>query len=235
MIRKCPPHATDQILSIANAGSQAPTPTEAELTHALRPWQAVLDAATPDGIPLTKAGWMAPAACEKIWHESGLAWPYGKGNREQNTPELSKIRQVCTQGKLIRKHKDALVLTPLGRKAASDQTVLAKAAAASLVMCPDDFDSDVCALTMLALAAGFTEEGSEPLTRLHPLGDEIARLMSTLGWRVGTGLVERGDLGRAYYQLIDMMQAGSEGEGRNYGLPQGGGVRHLARLAVLAS
>jgi hypothetical protein len=114
VVRKSHPLAARAVLRLARQAQAAPEPTAPELSETLRPWSVVLQTAGTDGIPLTKAGFMAPAACERIWHGSGLAWDYGKGNREQFTPEVAMLRQECLRAKLIRTFKGRLVLTPAG-------------------------------------------------------------------------------------------------------------------------
>jgi len=77
-------------------GHDVPAPSE--LRVLLRPWQTLLDVAGAEGILLTPAGWMALAACERLWHQGGLDWGYRKGSREQHTPgtePAEKARHPC--------------------------------------------------------------------------------------------------------------------------------------------
>lgn len=146
----------------------------------LRPWQTILDLANPDGIPLTAAGWIAPAHCERLWHESGLAWEFGRGNREQNTPEVHLLREDATAARLIRRYKGRLVLTPLGRKAVRDRETLLDAIARYLLDTGEQFDQHAAAVALLFVAGRTSPEpGTEPIT----ITSEVDRLLTNIGWR----------------------------------------------------
>ncbi len=227
-----PTVATQILHLIALAADDPSEPTAEEAAGALRPWRAMIDAAGADGIRLTPAGWMAPAACERIWHESGLAWPVGKGNREQHTPELIMLREECTRAGLIRRDKGALVLSPIGRRAASDPEVLARTVADSLIDAKEPFDRDARALTLLHLAAGWRPgpdgvvEGAASY-EWGALADEIARVLAGAGWRASGPLRYARDTTR----LLDLLAAGQPGLRRGT-LPDSVAARALARRAI---
>lgn len=239
VVRKSHPLAARAVLRLAQEAQAAPEPTAPQLREALRPWSVLLQTAGADGIPLTKAGWMAPAACERIWHGSGLAWDYGKGNREQLTPEVAILREECVRAKLIRSFKSHLVLTPLGRRAAADDAVLAAAAADCLVTDRDDFGRDARVLTLLLLAGGWRPDTSTidavasgyPTADQHLFRAEVARLLSSMGWRENGGPV--GDYGpAAVSRVLTLLTAGMPHPARFRELPTAAGARHLARLAL---
>ncbi|MEI2778607.1 MAG: plasmid pRiA4b ORF-3 family protein [Tetrasphaera sp.] len=237
LINDADPDAAGELVSLVQAAAPpGPRPTADEMAQALRPWQAMLDAAGADGIPLTPAGWMAPSACERIWHESGLASPVGKGNREQHTPELMMLREESTRIGLIRRHKGALVLAPTGRQAVKDPAVLARSVASGLTDAKDAIDRDVRAVTLLLLAADWRPSTDQlaaqgiPQYEWGALGDEVARLLTAAGWRV-TGFPDlRYAVGHAT-RLLDLFAAGFPGLRRG-ALPDSDGVRALARLAI---
>ncbi|HNQ06372.1 MAG TPA: plasmid pRiA4b ORF-3 family protein [Tetrasphaera sp.] len=151
----------------------------------LRPWQTILDLAHPDGIPLTAAGWIAPAHCERLWHESGLAWEFGKGNREQNTPEVHLLREDAAAARLIRRYKGRLVLTPLGRKAVRDRESLLDAIANYLLDTGEQFDQHAAAVTLL-LVAGGTSPGTGSEAGPFTITTAVGRLLTDIGWRSGS-------------------------------------------------
>lgn len=195
----------------------------------------LLDVAGEDGIPLTAAGWMAPAACERIWHESGLAWDFGKGNREQNTPEVRFLREEATAARLIRKHKGRLVLTPLVRRALGDPVALADALAAGLIRGREEFEQDERVLTVLLAATGVApnapEEGSmASYSAQWWLLDEVAKLLTAIGWSAEGTPIAHNDL----WEAGRVLRVLTIGEGRSTtsrDLPGAGG-RYLARRAL---
>ncbi|MFN8082509.1 MAG: plasmid pRiA4b ORF-3 family protein [Kineosporiaceae bacterium] len=210
-------------------------PTLSELQLLLRPWQTLLDVAGADGIPLTAAGWMAPAACERLWHDGGLDWGYGKGNREQHTPELSQLREHATHARLIRRYRGRLVLTPLGRRAAGDPDLLVEALAASLLTAREPIEQDGQAITLLLTASGFVPEppavGAEAgWTGSRAFRVEVARLLTALGWRQGRSPIGPYDL----HDLYDTMSVLTPQLGHAARLPAPGSAaaRHLARKAL---
>ena len=214
----------------------ATAPSQADLQVLLRPWQTVLDVAGPDGIPLTKAGWMAPAACERLWHESGVAWEIGKGNREQHTPELQLIREHATAAWLIRKNRDRLVLTPLGRRAAADPEVLTEELAAALMSAKEEFDQDAQTVALLLIASGV--EFPPPEVPSAPGLDRpvwlftaaVARLLTDIAWRENDGPVAEYSIGGA--QAVVQVLSPQLGNARDGAGPTSPAARYLARRAL---
>jgi len=166
---------------VAAAQCEISRVSDEEWATLLRPWQALLDEADPDGIPLTAASWITPAACERILQNSGLKLTAGKGNREQNTP-IYRLRETAMVTRLVRRIKGRLMLTPLGRKAVRDPRILRGCVARYLIEAGDDFDQESAALTLLLAASGWTPtgEGSQDKTA------EVARLLTELGWQTSS-------------------------------------------------
>jgi hypothetical protein len=136
---------------------------------------------------------------------------------------------------VIRKHKDHLVLTPLGRRAAADPEVLARAVAAGLMTARDGFDQDAQAITVLLVAAGIDLAAGGPA----PPGPDraeslfrgmIARLLTDLGWRENDGPVGRKHLAGAW--TVIQVLTPRLGRARGGGAPTSPAARHLARLAL---
>lgn len=96
-----------------------PTPlTDEERDAVLAPVRWLLEQASPDGIELTKDGYLKPAtvlrAVEVLgWSESVV----GKANREANAPPVIELREHVMKWGLLRKLKGRLLLTPAGRRA----------------------------------------------------------------------------------------------------------------------
>jgi hypothetical protein len=248
MVEKAPP---DLVLDLAALFALAfdpglPPPSEAELADVLRPWQVLLEVAGADGIPLTKAGWMAPAACERLWHEGGLDWGYGKGNREQFTPELSFLRSEAVRARIVRSYRGRLVRTKLGDQAVRDRATLAGAIADGLLRTRETFEADERVITLLLVASGFEPDdqpdadlgpavtpGAVAWRRREALLDEVARLLTRLGWRVEGGPVHRHGL-REAHAVVRALTLGDSGAMRIEVLSSPA-VRHLALLALTHS
>ncbi|XVX20086.1 IS1096 element passenger TnpR family protein [Actinomycetota bacterium] len=240
IVDKAHPSVVPELATLFAAALEYEAPRKEDLLAALHPFQTVLDVAGTDGIRLTKANWMEPAACERIWHESGLAWEISKGTREQHTPGMSRLRQATVRAGLLRSHKGRLVPTKRGLAAGQDPELLAKAIAGSLLSAKEPADQDERVLAALVVASGLevdpqvlaqeTTEGMRRHVRKEAVLDEIARLMTGLGWGVGHGPVLRMHLHEAY----DVLGLLSMGEGGPIHLSQlpGPGGRFLAVLAL---
>ena len=239
----------DLVLHLASLFSLAstvdpPQPSDTELAELVRPWQVLLDVAGEDGIPLTKAGWMSPAACERIWREGGLDWGYGKGNREQFTPELSFVRDTAVAARIVRVYRGRVVRTKFGYAASTDLDVLVGAIAALLLRAPAGADRDEAVLTTLLLATGPDDDPAEDavegpaalparVPRHEEFFDEVARLMTWLGWRVEGRPIHRHELRRAH-DVIRIL-ALSERGGIFARLPSRPAARAVARRALTTS
>jgi hypothetical protein len=84
----------------------------------LRPVRWLLEQASPDGVELTKDGYLKPAMVLRAVEE--LGWSdsvVGKANRETNVPPVIELREHVMKWRLLRKFKGRLVLTPAGRRA----------------------------------------------------------------------------------------------------------------------
>ena len=92
--------------------------TEEERDGVLRPVRWLLEQASPDGVQLTKDGYLKP---DLVWRTvEELGWSdsvVGKANREVNVWPVMELRQHLIDWKLLRNLKGRLVLTPRGRRA----------------------------------------------------------------------------------------------------------------------
>jgi len=148
---------------------------------AVRPWQVMLSVAGVEGIPLTSAGWMRPAAVQEIIQALRMeeSW-IGKGNREDLTPPVAALREQVVAAGLLRKHRGRLVLTRLGRHVDGDASAIWEALAARLVPPGDiSFQRDCTVLVLLHVAAGWPA-GNATL-------DDVARLLTRAGWTTRDG------------------------------------------------
>ncbi|MCK0440906.1 plasmid pRiA4b ORF-3 family protein [Gordonia alkaliphila] len=89
------------------------------------PFAWLLDAVGPDGLTLTKAGWLPPAVVldgmtTLGWHDSRI----GSSTREESTPPIRDLRDAATRLGLVRKLRGRLVRTGHGHRAATGTDAL---------------------------------------------------------------------------------------------------------------
>ena len=132
------PTAATAALSMVAAQSAVPPPATPGLADVARPWQSLLDAAHPDGIPLTAAGRMRPAVVQQLADDTGLSqWWIGKANREDQTYPIADLRTDAVRAGLLRKYKDKLLLTKLGAAVRTDPDAVLTAVAHGLLGGPE--------------------------------------------------------------------------------------------------
>jgi hypothetical protein len=91
--------------------------TDDERDAVLRPVLWLLENASPDGLELTKDGYLKPATVQRAMDELGWTDPLmGKGNRETNAVPVRELREHLMEWKLLRKYKGRLLLTPRGKR-----------------------------------------------------------------------------------------------------------------------
>lgn len=89
--------------------------TDEEREGVLRAVRWLLEQASPDGLDLTKDGYLKPAMVQRAMDELGWSDPImGKGNREINARPVLVLRQHLMDWKLLRRSGGKLVLTPRG-------------------------------------------------------------------------------------------------------------------------
>lgn len=100
-------------------------PTQEDMEAVLAPVSWLLSEANPDGLDLTSAGWLKPAIVKRMMTE--LNWDddwFGPGRNEVNIPEVRNLREQLQNWKLLRKSKNKLLLTPLGRRVVQNPAAL---------------------------------------------------------------------------------------------------------------
>jgi hypothetical protein len=86
----------------------------------LRPLRVLCDT-VGEGVKLTAAGYLPPAAVRTIFDELDLAQEWiGAGNREDLTFPVLQLREAAQRLRLVRKHKGRLVRTSRGRTLSAD-------------------------------------------------------------------------------------------------------------------
>ena len=146
---------------------------------ALAPTEWFLNRAYPDGIELTKSGYLRPPDVEQV---AALA-PVSKGwrrpsNRESDTQPLLSFRVALQKVGLLRKRGGKLLLTKAGQVGRVEPDELWGHLASRLIPEKPGFEREaaVVALLYVALSPG------RQLPR-----DRIGRVIKALGWRVEGG------------------------------------------------
>ncbi|MDO5740878.1 MAG: plasmid pRiA4b ORF-3 family protein [Ornithinimicrobium sp.] len=179
---------SEVVVELARLCQRARTEHGAELTPGdraaiSRPYRLMVELAEEEGIPLTGAGWMKPAYVERIYRELGLDEDWiGKGNREDQTQPVARLRAMCQQLGLLRKHQARLVRTPLARTLRTDEEYVA-AVAARLLRDRDPYRQSAMALFALLTAASGGPQANH--------AGEVARIMTDCGLRTSPTGVDR--------------------------------------------
>lgn len=245
LLGRCTNEVSDMIGQIAaRAASLDEAVTDDDIRAELRPWRAVLDVVGDDGVQLTGAGWLPPAAVQRIREEGGIKLIVGKGNREQHTMEVRRLREECVRAGMLRKHKGQLLLTKRGRPCRDSSDELIAAIADSLARHKDDFTQDARVVSLLFIAADWqigpdsrwaadaAARGDElrPWEIGEAFWDDVAHLLNDMGWRVDGKLpVHRNDL--RYDERAAILTLAS-GAGLRRELPASPALRKIAKAAL---
>jgi hypothetical protein len=105
-----------------------PAPIETQSAAELvRPYLWLLDRIGVDGMQLTDAGWMPPAAVLEGMTTLGWRQPwYGQANREESAPPIRMLRESAEGMRLIRKVKGRLQLVARTRRLVADPEALCR-------------------------------------------------------------------------------------------------------------
>ncbi|WP_092918267.1 hypothetical protein [Agrococcus baldri] len=157
----------------------------------------LLERADGDGLPLTAAGYLKPAAVRELaavlptMHD----WPFGLAKEVDAHPLLHFHGYLKSIG-LLRRYKGTLRLTKAGRAAQQDPALLWQHLADALVSSDSPFE-ETTGVVMLVHAATSADDIDV---------DVVARTMAELGWRVDDGSsVERRDVYPVWNQLWDAL------------------------------
>ncbi|GAB3488062.1 plasmid pRiA4b ORF-3 family protein [Flexivirga lutea] len=247
LLNHCPDDIVDILAGVAGRAltvAADDTVTDADIREALRPWQAMLDAVSDEGVQLTSAGWLPPATVQRVWQESGFTRSYGgKANREQNTTQVRLVREESVRAGLLRKNKGRLLLTKKGRQCRDSQDELLDAVAGSLLHDKYEFVQDARVISVLFIAAdwqigpdsrwaAYAAERGEPLRPSEirdAFWDDVAHLMNEIGWRLDASVpLHRGDMGYETHHALRMLDL----NGSPLTLPNSPAIRTIARAAL---
>lgn len=174
-------------------------PTDEEIDAVIRPVQWLLDQAGADGLQLTQDGYLKPAVVNQAVHDLGWAyrWP-GATNRESQTLPVLMLRQQLQAGKLLRKSKGRLVLSPAGRKMRDGGRPLWDYLADAVA-----FPADQATAVVTRMVIHWLFEGSTPSWEQRRR--VIADTLSAAGFRVEGGKPVPMDVAQDLYSDVRWM------------------------------
>jgi len=150
------------------------------LAAAVKPFRLLLEIAGTQGIPLTGAGWMKPAVVQKVYDELGMAQEWiGKGNREDMTLPVLKLRESAQHVGLLRKSKGRLLATPAARRVGADDEALWEHLGARALPTRPGFERDASVLWLAGVSTTGDPDG--------PSWEQLARWLTARGWRTPEG------------------------------------------------
>lgn len=181
LLREARDHAT--VVELRRLASSAGIEVEVDEDLAARmvhPFTLLLQV-VGDGVKLTAAGFLPPVVVQRLFDELDLAEEWiGKGNREDLTQPVLKLRATAQRVGLLRVDRGQLKPTARGRRMAEDPVELWWHLARALPVHPHrpgraEWQAGV--LLLAAMTAGPS----------MPLDSVVARLLTGLGWRAGGG------------------------------------------------
>lgn len=195
------------------------------------PFAWLLDAVGPDGVMLSKAGWLPPAVVldgmtTLGWHDPR----FGAGNREQNTLPIARLRTAATRLGLIRVLNGRLVRTGHGDRAAAVPDELWDALTTRILAKLSPGSQVAATALLLTYADGRT---IDPRLGRDESWRDIAFALEACGWAPGdpSGEFDRS----AAYEIVrpvrDVVASLGSTQGATGWLPTRPGDPHLADFA----
>ncbi len=191
----------------------------------VRPLLRLLAVLGPDGVRLTKAGWLPPTAVTTLVDELDMLETWiGKGNREDLTLPVLNLRETGQALGLLRKSKGWLIPTKLGTRLTGDPEGLWQHLVERLPLGSKLHQRDAGVVMLLSLAAGL-----EPHDGMGVHGPD---LLWSAGWAVDhlpPSPVASRELARPTWTVLQVVGADRVPGDRGTVPPMG---RQLAREAL---
>ncbi len=157
--------------------SHAPTDvTEDEAARLTASYRSLLDV-VGDGVTLTGAGYLPPAAVEQVAQHTGITqWWIGKANREDLTPPVAILRASARALGLVSVRKGRLRLSAAATRAGQDPRALLDHIVGRLPLGTRDHERQSGWMALVVAGSGVPAEQWD---------EEISELMHALGWVSG--------------------------------------------------
>jgi hypothetical protein len=169
-----------QLRALTSAADATVEVDEAVAARMVHPFQVLLGT-VGDGVKLTAAGYLPPAAVATIFDELGLGEEWiGKGNREDLTVPVLELREVAQRLGLLRKYRGRLVPTARARQLADDPVGLWWHLASRLPLggrTSSDVKWQAGVLLLALMASGETADAEV----------RVGQLLTGMGWALEGG------------------------------------------------
>jgi hypothetical protein len=170
---------------ITAARLDVPITIDPETAKAMvQPYCWLLQRVGPDGIKLTKAGFLPPIHVKAAVDELGVDNWIGAGTREDSTPPVFWLRDTAIRLGLLRKHRGELRVTKLGAALADDPVGLLATVASRVPIARYPSERDAAMIMLLITAGGGKQtswQAKEAERRL------MAELLDAVGRRTSPG------------------------------------------------
>ena len=192
LVERVPPGLRPELRTcLQSAELETPVLVDAAVADRMvTPYRWLIRRVGADGLNLTAAGWLPPSVVAEAMEEFGWdeRW-IGKGNREEWTQPVRRLREQAHRLGLVRKLKGRLVLPVAVRGLGDDPVGLWFSVARSLAhRHRHDAGRDATLLLALELAAGRTESQDEVLRRIG-FGLEVFGWQAADGWGLTPDMV----------------------------------------------
>ncbi len=180
----------------------------------VRPYRWLLDRIGPDGIKLTKAGFLPPVHVKAAVEELEVRDWIGAGTVESHTPPVMWLRETATRLGLLRKYRGQLNVTKLGSVLREDPLRLLAHVAKRIPIARYPIERDAAMIMFLTTAAGERLVADQQAWWQAQQAERslIAELLGALGWRTeGGDRVQADDIGLLVSddrQIVDLCSAG---------------------------
>jgi len=204
--------------------------SEEDARRGTKVFRDFLDLVGDDGIALTDAGFLPPAAVTRMMSllDPSHQW-FGASNREAQTRPLHELREAATRLGLTRKYKNTLSVTARGKSFQRNPVALWKHLALSLPSEREDDQRDVAALALLLIANGEVAESKA-------FSEDLDLLLAVLGWNYeGPGRYGNGNAFYRAWHTFTILQWIETGELFTLRRKNNAGTISLAQLLALTA
>lgn len=205
-------------------------PRDKDVVDAVRPYAWLIERVGAEGLTLTKAGWMPPAAV--LEGMTTLGWRdewIGEANRNDLTYPMRELRASAERLRLIRKLKGRLELVSRTRPSIGDPALLAEQIGRMLLR---QRMTDVQRIAGTVLVIGLAD-GS--ITSRRDAERQVLEVVNELGYTDAQGR----ELDQRWFvsltePVLDVLEALGlwRSAGRRREVPPTDGIRAIARLAL---
>jgi Plasmid pRiA4b ORF-3-like protein len=178
--------ARNRLTQLLNAARlDVPITVDPETANAMvQSYRWLLHRVGPDGIKLTKAGFLPRVHVKAAVEELGVGNWLGSGTVESHTAPVLWLRETATRLGLVRKSRGQLNVTKLGSALRDDPPRLLAHVAARVPIARDPAERDAAVIMFLITAAGerFEEDRQAWWQAQEAERSLIAELLSAVGW-----------------------------------------------------